>query len=103
MVAVRTGRFGAAPRTGAFSWQDLGYTDYGDTRRPVSAKGTTWPDPMYGNGWATVWMLLAWQAGRGRSDLTSRGSVPPAKRAGLQRGDPNPAARRGLTKPENPV
>jgi hypothetical protein len=57
--------------TGGFAvqdWQDLGFT--GANLKPQKPpKGTTWPDRMYGSGWSTPWMLLAWQAGRGKSVL----------------------------------
>ena len=59
----RTGEFAVQP------WKDLGWHDYAESDGPGEAKGTTWPDPMYGDAWATVWMLLAWQVGRGRCVL----------------------------------
>lgn len=61
-------------------WRDLGYTDRNDSR-PREAKGTTWPDRMYGEPWATAWMLLAWQAARGRCLLARR---PLGGRIGLE-------------------
>jgi hypothetical protein len=71
------GRFAVQP------WKDLGYVDYRhEPKPPREAQGTTWPDRMYGDGWATVWMLLAWQVGRGRCVLarTARGPGMPAPR-----------------------
>lgn len=55
-------------------WKDWGFRDHDDTKPPSESPGTTttWPDPMYGNGWASCWMLLAWQAGRGKCLLTRR-------------------------------
>ena len=61
-----TGIFGPQP------WKDLGFTDGNDRKEPVEGKNTTWPDPMYGPGWATPWMLLAWQTGMGKCVLAGR-------------------------------
>ena len=63
--------FSARDPSGGFTvqeWQDFGFS--GANLKPHKPPAnTTWPDPMYGNGWATAWMLLAWQAGRGKSVL----------------------------------
>ena len=64
-----SGRFAVQP------WKDLGYSFFHDARPPAESKGTTWPDRMYGDAWATVWFLLTWQIGRGKSVL-----VPPPPR-----------------------
>jgi hypothetical protein len=54
-----------APR----NWADLGFFEDEPKRAPFAGKGTTWPDHAYGKAWATTWMLLTWQVGRGRSVL----------------------------------
>lgn len=71
-----SGSFGVQP------WKDIGFSAFNEARGPFEAKGTTWPDRMYGDGWATVWMLLTWQAGRGRCVLTASTDGPPASGKG---------------------
>ncbi len=61
-------------------WPDLGFRDGNDRAKPIEGKGTTWPDRMYGPGWATPWMLWSWQAYLGRNVLTGTGQpIPPPK------------------------
>jgi hypothetical protein len=50
-------------------WRDLGFFESDLRKPPFAGQGTTWPDHAYGKAWATPWMLLAWQAGRGKSVL----------------------------------
>ncbi len=72
--AHRRTLLGARGGDGTFAvqpWKDLGYGYADDSMPPVEARGTTWPDRTYGDGWATVWMLLSWQVGRGRCVLVS--------------------------------
>ena len=64
-------------------WRDLGYADGGDEKTPQEGKGTTWPDHMYGDAWATAWMLLVWQSGLNRSVLVAKGASPPAPATAL--------------------
>ena len=80
-LANRQPLLAARGRDGVFHvqpWKDLGFGHYDDMRPPHENTGSTWPDRMYGDGWATCWMLLAWQVGRGRSVL-----APPPRGTGL--------------------
>jgi len=50
-------------------WDETGFRD-SPTSKPIErGEAKTWPDPMYGDHWATVWMFLVWQAERGKSLL----------------------------------
>ena len=53
-------------------WSETGFRDSKDSRPIGRGASKTWPDPMYGDAWATVWMFLVWQAERGKSVLTIR-------------------------------
>ena len=53
-------------------WTETGFRDSRDSKPIGRGASKTWPDPMYGDAWATVWMFLVWQAERGKSVLTAR-------------------------------
>jgi len=53
-------------------WTETGFRDSKDSKPIGRGASKTWPDPMYGDAWATVWMFLVWQAERGKSVLTAR-------------------------------
>ena len=53
-------------------WSETGFRDSKDSKPIGRGESKTWPDPMYGDAWATVWMFLVWQAERGKSVLTTR-------------------------------
>ncbi|MDP6542404.1 MAG: hypothetical protein QGH60_00350 [Phycisphaerae bacterium] len=53
-------------------WTETGFRDSRDSKPIGRGTSKTWPDPMYGDAWATVWMFLVWQAERGKSVLTAR-------------------------------
>ena len=55
-------------------WSETGFRDSRDSKPIGRGESKTWPDPMYGDAWATVWMFLVWQAERGKSVLTARPS-----------------------------
>jgi len=55
-------------------WTETGFRDSKDSKPIGRGASKTWPDPMYGDAWATVWMFLVWQAERGKSVLTARPS-----------------------------
>jgi hypothetical protein len=53
-------------------WTETSFSDSKNAKTIARGKSKTWPDPMYGDAWATVWMFLTWQAERGKSVLTAR-------------------------------
>jgi len=44
-------------------WTEEGFRD-GRKGKVALGDAKTWPDPMYGDAWATVWMFLVWQVER---------------------------------------
>ena len=52
-------------------WTETGFRDSKDSKPIGRGASKTWPDLMYGDAWATVWMFLVWQAERGKSVLTA--------------------------------
>lgn len=62
------------------------WTEHGFRKDKVKTfkDGKTWPDPMYGDAWATVWMFLVWQAEEGRCILTKRLPPPGPPKAGTR-------------------
>jgi len=67
-----TGRF--APR----KWTEKGIID-GTGRIKDLGDRNNWPDPMYGDSWATSWMLFAMQCSLGRNVLVNgRTNVEPS-------------------------
>ena len=57
-------------------WTETGFRRGRDPKAVRLGDGKTWPDPMYGDAWATVWMFLVWQAERGKCVLTQKLSAP---------------------------
>lgn len=69
---------GCRLKNGAFQvqdWEEIGFKDGANAKPKKLGKKNTWPDKMYGNSWATVWMLFVWQLERDKSVLTRK---PPA-------------------------
>ena len=56
-------------------WTETGFGRGKDPKAVKLGESKTWPDPMYGDAWATVWMFLVWQAERGKCVLTQK--LPP--------------------------
>lgn len=50
-------------------WTEQGFRD-GRKGKVALGDAKTWPDPMYGDAWATVWMFLVWQTERRKCVLT---------------------------------
>jgi len=61
---------------GVRKWTETGFRDSRDDKPITRGKGKTWPDPMYGDAWATVWMFLVWQLERGRCVLVRKSIKP---------------------------
>jgi hypothetical protein len=53
-------------------WTETSFSDSKNAKTISRGESKTWPDPMYGDAWATVWMFLVWQAERDKSVLTVR-------------------------------
>ena len=53
-------------------WTETGFGRGKDPKAVKLGESKTWPDPMYGDAWATVWMFLVWQAERGKCVLTPK-------------------------------
>jgi len=64
--------YAARKLDGTFSpqpWRDLGFLDHKDNQ-PIAQKAKEpTADETAGDPWASVWMLTAWQAARGKSVL----------------------------------
>jgi len=59
-------------------WTETGFRGGKNPKAAKLGDGKTWPDPMYGDAWATVWMFLVWQAERGKCVLTRKLPGPKA-------------------------
>jgi len=74
---------------GVQRWTETGFRDSRDDKPVMRGDSKTWPDPMYGDAWATVWMFFVWQLERGKSVLVQK--LPPPKMGKTPRTATTPA------------